>query len=202
MNTPTDHQLLAAIRVARVLDPAVNTAAEIEASLPLIVSQGQHRAEDLRLGFALLLDIELVFEGTAGVRGTAQLAALLSLDDAESLRQLRRMLQSSQQLTDRAQVGAAGEAAVVDACREELLLLGRADLLPRIVQVSAFDDTLGYDISAPTLKQGARHLEVKTASEVSGGLFPFYLSRNEYEVGRRHPSEWSLVACERPTRSW
>lgn len=197
MNTPTDHQLLAAIRVARVLDPAGNTAAEIEASLPLIVSQGQHRAEDLRLGFALLLDIELVFEGTAGVRGTAQLAALLSLDDAESLRQLRRMLQSSQQLTDRAQVGAAGEAAVVDACREELLLLGRADLLPRIVQVSAFDDTLGYDISAPTLKQGARHLEVKTASEVSGGLFPFYLSRNEYEVGRRHPSEWSLVACER-----
>jgi hypothetical protein len=67
-----------------------------------------------------------------------------------------------------------------------------------IVQVSVFDDTLGYDVSAPTLRHGAsRHLEVKTASTVHAGLFPFYLSRNEYEVGRREPAEWALVACER-----
>ncbi|WP_303708956.1 MULTISPECIES: protein NO VEIN domain-containing protein [Microbacterium] len=197
MNTPTDHQLRAALRVARVLDPAGNTTAEIEASLPLIVSQGEHRADDLRIGLALLLDLELAFEGATGVRSTSQLAALLTLDDPDSLRHLRRVLQATQHLTDRAQVGAAGEAAVIDACREELTLLGRADLLAKVVQVSAFDDTLGYDISAPTLRQGTRHLEVKTTSAISEGFFPFYLSRNEYDVGRSQPSEWSLVACER-----
>jgi len=197
MNSPTDHQLRAAIRVARLIDPAGNTSAEIDASLPLIVSQGEHRTEDLRGGLALLLDLELAFEEATGVRGTSQLAALLTLDDADSLRHLRRILKSAQQLTDRAEVGAAGEAAVVAACREELALLGRADLVPEIVQVSAFDDTLGYDISAPTMRQGTRHLEVKTASAAADGLFRFYLSRNEYEVGRRQPSEWSLVACER-----
>jgi len=197
MNSPTDHQLNAAIRVARILDPTGNAPSEIDASFPLIISQGEHRAEDLRIGLALLIDAELAFEGARGLRVTSQLTALLTLDDSAALRQLRRLLQSAGQLTDRAQIGAAGEAAVIQECREEFTVLGRIDLLPSIVQVSLFDDTLGYDISAPTLQQGSRYLEVKTASAVSDGVFPFYLSRNEYEVGRRHPSEWSLVACER-----
>ncbi|MDN4473462.1 protein NO VEIN domain-containing protein [Demequina zhanjiangensis] len=197
MNSLSDHQLSAAIRVARILNPAGSDAASLELSLPLVISQGEHRAEDLRVGLALLVDAELAFAGAAGVRGTSELSALVALDDASALRELRRLLQVKEQQSDRALLGSAGEAAVVAACRAELLVVGRPDLQAEIIQVSLFDDTLGYDIAAPTLRGTARRLEVKTTSQVSGGVFQFYLSRNEYDVGCRNPSEWALVACER-----
>lgn len=153
MNSLTDHQLKAAIRVARILDPTENAPSEIDASLPLIISQGEHRAEDLRIGLALLIDAELAFEGARGLRGTSQLAALLALDDAAALRQLGRLLQSAGQLTDRAQIGAAGEAAVIQECREELTMLGRVDLLPSIAQ-RAFSTTRSGTTSLPQLAAG------------------------------------------------
>ena len=41
----------------------------------------------------------------------------------------------------------------------------------------------------------ARRLEVKTESRSGRATVRFFLSRNEYGTGRRHPGSWALVAC-------
>lgn len=196
MIQPTDHHLLAAVRVARILDPNGSSLRDVEASFPLVLSQGEHRTEDLRIGLAVLLDAELAFESLTGFLGTARLTALAALGDQAAVQQLRRHLSTMTRETDRAVVGAQGEAAIVEACRAELVELGRPDLANDVIQVSLFDDSLGYDISAPSFAQGPRQLEVKTTSTPGQSVFTFYLSRNEYDVGCRNSRSWSLVACE------
>jgi hypothetical protein len=65
-----------------------------------------------------------------------------------------------------------------------------------VQQVSVISDALGYDVLAPRIDAAPRKLEVKTtASLVDKGLMRFFLTRNEYEQGRRAPESWSLVAC-------
>jgi hypothetical protein len=92
-----------------------------------------------------------------------------------------------------AEVGEAGEQAVIAECRRELQASGRTELVSKVYQASRLSDELGYDVVAPTLSGPKRRLEVKTSGR-SGPMVEFYLSRNEADVGRRDPS-WALVAC-------
>jgi hypothetical protein len=65
--------------------------------------------------------------------------------------------------------------------------------------VSLISDALGYDVNAPTLGAATRRLEVKTQGSNAAATVRFFLSRNEYEVGRRHTTSWALVMCCAPT---
>ena len=73
--------------------------------------------------------------------------------------------------------------------------MGRPDLRWQVQRVSLVSDSLGYDVWAPSIGATSRHLEVKTSTRLAFGSFEFYLSRNEFEVGRREAAAWALVAC-------
>ncbi|WP_157179980.1 MULTISPECIES: protein NO VEIN domain-containing protein [Rhodococcus] len=83
---------------------------------------------------------------------------------------------------ERARIGAAGEAALMD--------LLRSTTSARVEHVAAWSDAHGYDISA-SAPESELHLEVKSTNR--RGRTKFYLSRNEYEVMRRDP-RWRLVS--------
>ena len=91
--------------------------------------------------------------------------------------------------------GDEGEQAVLEACRTHLSNAGMHHMLPDVVQVSAVDDTLGYDVASPDAA-GLRHrLEVK-ATAAPPGWVEFFISRNEATVAEHDP-RWSLVVTRR-----
>lgn len=94
---------------------------------------------------------------------------------------------NAQELTE---IGAAGEEAVVAACRDELCDAGRPNLADDVQRVSLLSDRLGYDVVAPTLGGQTRRLEVKTTRRRTG--YDVIISRNEATVGQRDPA-WALV---------
>lgn len=190
----TDHQLLAAVRVARLMDDEGNTSQDTTRTFPLVMSQGEHRSDDLHTGLAILSAADFVHVDGDRIAPAGALMLLASLPDHEAVRHLRRVLADRASALSRIESGAAGEVAVVEACRDDLVSLGRPDLAGKVVQLSLLDDTLGYDVSAPTLTDQARLLEVKTTGHPTDAIFPFFLSRNEFDVGRRKKA-WALVAC-------
>jgi Domain of unknown function (DUF3883) len=193
---PTDHQLLAAVRVARIIDASGNTDEEIRFTFPLVISQGEHRADDLLNGQNILVTVGLIrAEPDGRIAPTPMLAVLANLSDTDAVRYLRHMFAQRFEEAVRIEVGLAGEVAVVEACRADLVSLGRADLAPAVHQVSLLDDSLGYDIVAPMIAGPMRWLEVKTSKQVTDAIFQFFLTRNEYNAGRREPGAWALVAC-------
>jgi hypothetical protein len=64
--------------------------------------------------------------------------------------------------------------------------------LSSIIHISIKDDTKGYDIEFDNIINEKKLLEVKTSS-LPGNTFSFYLSRNEYEVGKLNTDNWSVV---------
>ena len=192
---PTAYQLLAAVRVARILDEGGNTSEDAHRAFPLVISQGEHRAGDLLGGESILAILGIIHTESDGrISPTSRLAVLVSLPDADAVQYLSHMFAQRSQELVRAEVGVAGEVAVVEACRSDLMSLGRADLALAVQQVSVLDDSLGYDVVAPMITGPMRLLEVKTATN-PGPIFQFFLTRNEYEVGRRESGLWSLIAC-------
>lgn len=117
-----------------------------------------------------------------------------TLDDMFSLEERDAILLAAALKHDeesRRALGAAGEEAVVAACRELLELHSHPDLARSVRRVSLISDALGYDIAAPDLQGRECRLEVKCY----GGRFPnFYITRNEFEVGLKLP-RWNLVLC-------
>lgn len=200
MASPTHHELLAALRVARIVDDAGNFVTDVRDSYRHVLSQGEHRAADLHVGEVLLLAAGvLVRTGDHILPGTT-LTAIANLDDDTALRIISNLLTDTvgpagDDVDRRAEVGAAGEDQVLIACKEELGQLGRPDLASAVQRVSLVDDSLGYDVSAPRISGPPRMLEVKTSGGQAQGMFAFYLTRNEYDVGRKHPRSWALVAC-------
>ena len=92
-----------------------------------------------------------------------------------------------------ARVGLEGEKYVID----QLTLALDPDLHSAIRHVSLTDDSLGFDISAPSRYEarGDTHLEVKT-SVWTGPKFRFFLTRNEYLVAKRDRS-WFLIGVRK-----
>lgn len=190
----TAHQVRAALRVARLLDPNPSDRADLEAAFVATATQGEHSVDDLRRAESLLAVAELVQEGTP----VPVLRAVVALPDPEAEVALVRLLASAASAASaraRAEAGARGEEFVVDACVAELRALQRDDLAAHVQRVSLISDSYGYDVAAPKVVSDARLLEVKTAASADGGIFPFFLSRHEYDTGRRLSTQWSLIAC-------
>jgi hypothetical protein len=194
VNSYTDHQLLAAVRVARMMDQEGNTSQDTTRAFPLVMSQGEHRSDDLHTGLAILTAAAFMYVDGDQLTPTPTLILLASLPDEQAVRHLRRVFADRASALSRIESGVAGETAVVDACCAELVSLDRPDLAAKVMRLSLLDDTLGYDVSAPTLTDQVRLLEVKTAARPTDAIFPFFLSRNEFDIGRRERA-WALVAC-------
>jgi hypothetical protein len=69
------------------------------------------------------------------------------------------------------------------------------ELHGQLKHVSLRDDTVGYDIEGLSIHDAERttHLEVKTTVKPVVKTFEFYLSRHEFEVGKRKRN-WCIVA--------
>ena len=193
----SDHQLLAAVRVARIVDVSGNTTNDAHQSYRLIPTQGEHRSADLMAGEQVLVATGLLERTPTGrIKSSDKLRALAALDDREAIAALRAILIRESESAQTAETGLLGELEVMRQCRAGLKVLGRSDLSHRVQQVSILDDSLGYDVSAPMIGAGTRHLEVKTSQLESRDTFDFFLSRNEFNVGRRD-TYWALIACRR-----
>lgn len=92
-------------------------------------------------------------------------------------------------------VGSIGEELVLATARSEFQALGRPDLARQVQQISMHNDRAGFDIAAPRLDGSVRLLEVKSTTSLDPHAF-VYVSRNEFEVGRRHQRDWALVVCQ------
>jgi hypothetical protein len=199
--SPTDYELTAALRVARLIDEVGNQVRDVRASYRDALTQGEHADRVLMVGEQLLVRASLLMKDSQSIVPTPGLIALSRLDDSSALLILSTAFEHLEEPNegveiDRIAIGLAGELAVVEQCRTELMELRRHDLADGVQQVSLISDSLGYDILAPSLGPQPRRLEVKTASgQGSRSLFRFFISRNEYDVGRRLQAEWSLVAC-------
>jgi len=79
----------------------------------------------------------------------------------------------------------------VDLEREKLGRVGRRDLADRVVWGRARPcDGAGYDVASFREDGRERLIEVKTTNYGPGT--PFYITRWEIEVSRRHPDVYSL----------
>ncbi|MGB4776898.1 DUF3883 domain-containing protein [Microbacterium sp.] len=199
---PTDFQVTAALWVARAIDPIGTDQPTLERTFHHAVTQGRFPRQDLDNAYRFLLDAGLILPQVGRASLHESVVPLLALPDDTALPLLARLLGDAPGLEDdfadavrRAEIGALGENAVVRWCVEELVEVGRRDLAEQVKRVSLVSDRFGYDITAPTVRADPRMLEVKASTSGSGKTFRFFLTRNEYEVGRRHPRQWALVAC-------
>lgn len=90
-------------------------------------------------------------------------------------------------------IGLEGELAVINQLKERL----PAPTQNRIRHISLIDDSAGFDIQAPSIKNSdsVNLLEVKTFSR-PGDFFCFYISRNEARVASNNVN-WRLVGVIR-----
>ena len=90
------------------------------------------------------------------------------------------------------QIGLEGELAVI----RELNRILSFEEARRIKHISLLDDSVGYDIQSPSLKNIEANLllEVKTSVR-PGDNFHFYISKNEARVAQQN-SSWFLVGVE------
>jgi hypothetical protein len=92
---------------------------------------------------------------------------------------------------ERSAIGAAGEAAVAEACRDELSALGHEERAAEVRLVSEISDELGFDVAAPRCNGTLRRLEVKTTRSAAP-VVTVFVTRNEFETGVVDP-DWHLV---------
>jgi hypothetical protein len=111
----------------------------------------------------------------------AILATTLGVGDDATLLAIGRV-HGKIDLEQRARVGSAGEARLVELLEERWPGSTR--------HVAIENDGLGYDI-AFSLAETTWHLEVKTTTR--RGRLVIHVSRNEHEVAMRDP-EWQLIA--------
>ena len=159
-----------------------------------------HEAEVSReLVRTILLDSPPTWLGAVAVRGEIRpeflpLQAARVLGEMFSPEERDSLLLAAAEKYDAAALLSMGEAAeesVVVVCRTLLEERGRADLVPRVRRVSLISDAVGYDIQTPNLAGMDCRLEVKC---FRGRQPKFFISRNEFQVGRMLP-RWYLVLC-------
>lgn len=88
--------------------------------------------------------------------------------------------------------GAIGEELVMAFEKEKLLTAGKPSLANKIKHVSKKDDGLGYDIQSFTALGEKIFIEVKT-SQSSFAKSRYFISRNEWEVGKTLHSYWLYI---------
>jgi hypothetical protein len=196
----TEHQLSAAVTVAHLIDRAGNDVEDARASYRQALTEGQHPLEDLASAELVLLNTGLLVRTGERLAPTELLRVLggLHLDAAkEALRARVATLTERDLQAERDANGAAGEEAIVAACRTELHELGAPELAAQVQRVSLVSDTFGYDVLAPRLDGRRRLIEVKAQRGSVIDRFRFFLSRNEFDTGCRD-HDWSLAACSLP----
>ena len=89
-------------------------------------------------------------------------------------------------------IGLDGELAVIQELHSHL----DSQELPRVRHISLVDDSAGFDIQSPSIKntEETLFLEVKTSVR-PGELFTFYISKNEARVASQNKN-WFLVGVE------
>ncbi len=201
MDRVTGFQLSAALWVIRAIDERGSNATTLDAAFHGAVTLGRFPRPDLDNALRLLRGRDLLVAEGGLTRHNGTVLPLLMLPDESALPLLAELLAVAErddedENADRtAALGAIGEEAVVAWCTDELQQLARIDLVDHVQRVSLISDRFGFDVSAPSIHADSRMLEVKTTFAKSGKTFRFFLTRNEYEVGRRHSSRWALVAC-------
>ncbi len=197
--TLTHHQVAAAIQVARLIDDRGNGRGDARSSYLTTATDQAFSPSSLRAGEGLLLAANLLRLEDGRLVPTVGLRSLAAIEEVErAAATLSRLIDERARDVDRTAIGSAGEEHVLAEVRGELEALDRPDLAAMCERVSLVSDYFGFDITAPLLGAGERRLEVKTQTVVGPvSTIRFYLSRNEYDVGRRNPAEWALVACTR-----
>lgn len=191
-------QLDTALWVVRALAAEGSEDIAFDRSLRTATTQGRFPKSDLDLAVDLLFAANLLVRTDGRIVPAQRLLPLSALPDDAARTLLGNLFEWTQEDSrddERLLTGDRGEKAVVEWCVDELLALGHSDLIREVVQVSLVSDRFGYDVTAPTLGGAPRLLEVKATRARNGKTFRFLLTRNEYEVGRRNPHQWALVAC-------
>jgi len=87
------------------------------------------------------------------------------------------------------EIGLAGEKAVMDLLQQSL----PQEAQNRLKHVSLYDDSAGFDIQTPSLKNNSNTLllEIKTSSR-PGSSFNFFISQNEARVASLNDN-WQLI---------
>lgn len=197
----TEHQLRAAAHVALLVDASGNQPVDLARAYQLAQTSGLHGPRDLAAAEVLLLLSGLLEEDKGRIFPTELLAEFLALGDLElATHVLTARVFGRDDFEARRVFGALGEVAVLERAREELVDLGYGSLAERVSRVSLLDDTLGYDILAPSISGQSRLLEVKTSrgGHPRAPIVRFYISRNEVRVGASGRDQWALVSCELP----
>lgn len=196
----TSYQVGAALWVIRAVDSQGSDVSALDRVFHQAATEGRFPRPDLDSAYRFLLDLGLLQTDGTQTLHHESLGILLPLSDETALPLLHRLLVLAQEpesadAARRAEIGELGEEAVVGWCVEELVELGHGALAGQVRRVSLVSDRFGYDVTAPTLEGLPRMLEVKASTAASESTFRFFLTRNEYEVGRKHPAQWALVAC-------
>jgi len=191
--------------VLRLLDGRPHSIELARSAYRSTSTGGEHSSLDLVEGENMLVALGMLMRTSTMLRPAIRPAiALHALVDDEVEELVDRV--SSSGLTEGSPsehclaeflsaLGAAGEEAVVTACRAELAALGATDLVAAVERVSLVSDYFGFDVRAPRIgAEPPRLLEVKTQIGRRAAAFRFHLTRNEYDVGRDEP-QWAMVAC-------
>ena len=210
-------QLDSALAVARLIDEAGNDLAVARLTYTTATTDGRRSDRRLMEGEDLLLAAGLLATVDGRLIPQDRLRALCELPADEASAVLLLLLPSGNGVAavsdvegvggdvefdmrdgtreDRREIGMLGERHVLHCCKSELEKLGRPDLARQAQRVSLISDALGYDVFAPTVDGRGRKLEVKTQSGLARDNFRLFLTRNEYEVGRRNDN-WAVVCCD------
>jgi hypothetical protein len=199
----TPFQVGAALCVIRIVDIGGTDGPTMDRAFHHLATEGRFPRPDLNSAYRLLLNAGLLLVDGAWTTHHESVLVLLSLPDETALPLLEALLAPPSELEDeladalrRAEIGALGEEAVAAWCVEELTELRHVDLAEQVRRVSLVSDRFGYDVTAPVLAGSPRMLEVKASTSASNSkTFRFYVTRHEYEIGRKHPKQWALVAC-------
>jgi hypothetical protein len=189
--------------VVRIIDRLGNAADDVQGSYRHALTHGEHPADHLQDAEELLVRAGLLQRAEGRIAPTPALAVLAGVDDGcaeEALAAALRVDDADDEFADtgeadRVALGAAGEEHVAAQLREELVVLGYRDRAAAVQRVSLVSDRLGYDVVAPTITHAVRKLEVKTQGAPTTSWVRFFLTRHEYETGRRDRDAWALVAC-------
>lgn len=190
-----DYQSHAAAYALRLIDELGTHSGDLGLSFVHASTTGLFPKESLDRALSMLLRVGFVVIDVDTAMLTPRGAAALALEGEALAHVIAREVDASTRAETNVQLGESGEVAVEKACRHQLEQIGRTDLASRVIRASLVSDALGYDIVAPRADGVDRLIEVKTTSSTTKGIFPFYISRFEYDVGRRS-DQWSLVACE------
>lgn len=89
-------------------------------------------------------------------------------------------------------IGKNGEFAVIAELKNQM----SESEFKKVLHVSLYDDSAGFDIQSPSSRntEDSALLEVKTSVR-PGGLFTFYISANEARIGRLNRN-WFIVGVE------